>query len=223
MTISITVSGHASDQFAPERAHVSLSVVSQGPDREAAVNAVATSHTRLSGELTHLAEDDSVSEWSSGSVSTYSYRPRNNDGEELAVVQVTNVALAATFADLSALSPAIDRWLRDPLISVRHIRWSLTEPNRRAHEADIRRTAVEHAVEKAQAYADALGAGQVEAVEIADTGMLPSEGSAGGPAVYAGAPAGFARTGSAAPDAVELRPQDIHLSVSVDARFTAAT
>lgn len=221
MTISITVSGSAEATYPPERARVTLAIAATRSDRDTATNDVAKVQTRLRGELTELESSGTITEWASGSVSSYSFRPRDNKGKELAPEHVARVSVEATFADLEAISPAVDRWLRDPLISMNHIHWHLTRESRHQRAAEVRRTAVEDAVEKAQGYADALGAGQVEPAEIADEGMLAQTEQFGGPVqAYAmAAPAGMPR--GAEGETIELSPKDITLQVSVDARFTA--
>jgi uncharacterized protein YggE len=84
---------------------------------------------------------------------------------------------------------------------------------------EVRNGAVQDAVTRAQQYADALGLGVIRPVAVADAGMLAgtssSTGGPGGPQLRA-----MAGIGGAAPE-VELMPQDIEVSVQVDARFVA--
>ncbi|GAB3301846.1 DUF541 domain-containing protein [Epidermidibacterium keratini] len=221
MTMTITVAGSASATYPPERARVSLSVRAARPERETATSEVATVQTRLRGELTELESSGALTTWSSGNVSSYSYRPWDRDGNQLDTEHVAQVEIEATFADLEAISPAVDRWLRDPLVTMHDVYWHLTKDSRHRRSAEVRRTAVEDAVMKAQAYADALGAGTVEPVEIADQGMLQRGTPAAGPrqAYAMAAPGG--PPGGSAPDAIELSPKNITLRVSVEARFSA--
>lgn len=223
MTISITVSGSADATYPPERARVSLTVRAARSERETAASEVATAQARLRDELTELESRGVLTTWSSGNVASYSYRPWDRDGNQLDPEHVAQVGIEATFADLEAISPAVDRWLRDPLVSMHDVYWHLTKDSRRQRSAEVRRTAVEDAVMKAQAYADALGAGAVEPVEIADQGMLQRGTPGAGPRqAYAMAAPGGA-PGGPAPEAIELSPKDITLRVSVEARFSAQT
>ena len=76
--------------------------------------------------------------------------------------------------------------------------------------------AVDDAVAKAQAYADAVGRGPVRAIQLADPDMLSNSAEPMSRMMVTGAPA----AGGAAPT-LELRAEDIHIAVSVDARFVA--
>jgi uncharacterized protein YggE len=77
---------------------------------------------------------------------------------------------------------------------------------------------VQDAARRAQEYADALGLGKVRPVAIADAGML-----GGGLRPMAGGGAEYMRMASAKDSGgeLELSPEDIEVSVEVDARFVA--
>jgi uncharacterized protein len=84
---------------------------------------------------------------------------------------------------------------------------------------NARSEAVRDSVPRAQQYADALGLGEIRPIAVADAGML-----APGPQPHTGAGPGYLRAAAAAPMGrvdVELAPQDIEVSVAVDARFEA--
>ena len=79
--------------------------------------------------------------------------------------------------------------------------------------------AVAVAVERAIAYASALGRTTVVPIEIADLGLL------GEHRPEQPAPRMFARAATAAdaaPPAVDFRPDDIVVTAAVEARFTAS-
>ena len=80
----------------------------------------------------------------------------------------------------------------------------------------MRRDAVDEAVTKGQAYADAVGRGPVEVVRLSDPGMDDTPVYSG-PQVMA-APA---RARGAGGPSVELRPEDITISVEVEAKMLA--
>ena len=83
--------------------------------------------------------------------------------------------------------------------------------------ADARRQAVLDARERAEAYAAALGLSDLKPLALADAGMLGDRlsGPAGDEmAMYAAAKAGG--------QVVEFQPEDVSVTVSVDARFVAS-
>ena len=125
----------------------------------------------------------------------------------------TRIGVEATFVDFEKLSEFVDRWIGADDVEVSRVSWAVTEENRRAFERDLRRLAVDDAVDKAQAYADAVGRGPVVATQLADPNMLAEPRPM--PMMRAAAPMGD--TGPS----IELRPEDIEIVVAVDARFAA--
>ena len=98
--------------------------------------------------------------------------------------------------------------------------WQLSPETRARVERDVATDAVAAAVERATAYASAIGLTQVTPVQIADLGLL------NGGAPEAPAPRMFARAAmamdAAPPAAVDFRPDDIVVTAAVEARFSAA-
>ena len=84
-------------------------------------------------------------------------------------------------------------------------------------ERETAARAVAVAVDRATAYATALGKRTVTPLEVADARLLSGDGT---PPVAA--PRMFARAASAdvAPSAVEFRPDDVVVTAAVEARFT---
>ncbi|TXJ04018.1 MAG: SIMPL domain-containing protein, partial [Aeromicrobium sp.] len=99
-------------------------------------------------------------------------------------------------------------------VEVGGIEWNVMPQNRVEYEAEIRREAVLDAIAKAQAYADAIGAGQVEATHLSDPGMLGSE-----PQMPRAMMAAMAD--SLASGGFELVPAEIVVRADVDAHFKA--
>jgi uncharacterized protein YggE len=92
--------------------------------------------------------------------------------------------------------------------------WDVLERSRRVHEAELRRAAVDDAVNRAQTYADALRRGRVVPSRIADAGLLDG----GGPRPYA------MKLESAVADtdgSLQLTPQPVLIRVAVEAGFVA--
>ncbi|WP_454138391.1 SIMPL domain-containing protein [Microbacterium paulum] len=95
--------------------------------------------------------------------------------------------------------------------------WQLTPETNARVERETAARAVAVAVDRATAYATALGKRTVTPLEVADAGLLSGDGT---PPVAA--PRMFARAASAdvAPSAVEFRPDDVVVTAAVEARFT---
>lgn len=217
MGLQITVRGSAQQRHAPERAILRMAVVVEGEDRAIVVDEAAAVQEPLADQLRSLADRGAVAAWSSDQVQVYSRRPWNGGVESSSVVHTARLHVTAEFADVERLSGFLGHWSALEGVEVVGLDWDVTGENRRRYEADVRKAAVDDAVVKAQAYADAVGRGRVTAVELADPGMLEGEGAAVPPV-----PMTLAR--SAAPGegaGPALEPEEIVIGVEVDARFQA--
>lgn len=212
--LEIVVRGHASGRYTAQRAMLSLTADFSGTDRDEVYRSAVGVQERVTAALTELEGSDAVSTWHSDSVHVWSYRPVDPKGRPRDLLYVTQIRISAEFVDFERLSAFIDEWAGVEGIDIGGVRWDVTDESRRTHERELRKLAVDDAVSKAQAYADAVGRGPVVAVQLADPDMLPSD-----PGPMRAMVAGAAPGGSA--PALELRARDIEISVSVDARFVA--
>jgi uncharacterized protein YggE len=130
-------------------------------------------------------------------------------------VHVAKVHVRAEFTDFERLSAFLDYWSGVDGVEIGGVVWDVSAKNRRLYEAEVRKSAVDDAVAKAQSYANAVRRGKVVAAQIADPGMLA------GPAesLPAFAPASFGHD-SVGPE-LNLTPEEIVVRVDVDARFLA--
>lgn len=175
----------------------------------------------MKASVTRLQTGDPapITWWSAGQLRTWSQRPWHKDGKQLPMVHHAGVDIDVKFRDFDALS----RWVGEHVsgtggFRVAQVVWALTAARRDALFADARTRAVRDAVARAQQYADALELGAVRPVAIADAGMLaaqvlPESGHGGTFLRAAASPAGGGD--------VELLPEDIEVSATVDARFLA--
>ena len=152
--------------------------------------------------------------WSADSVRVVAERPWNPEGKQSELVQHARMAVRAEFQDVVELSVFIAEVSANELVEVGSVVWDVTSENRRLFTADVRAEAVADAVAKAQAYADAIGAGPVEATHLADPGMLADNSPS---------PRVMMAMASAASDAPGMTfvPDDITIRCEVDARFKA--
>lgn len=220
MPTEITVRGTFSTFQSPERATVHASIAFEGPEMEPTYERVARDLEAVKASITPLktGDDGAVTWWSAEQLRTWSTRPWNSDGVQLPLVHHASVAIEVKFRDFASLS----RWVGNHVANtdgfrVSQIEWALTAKRRKELQRQARTRAVEEAVVKAREYAEALGLGAIRPVAIADAGMLgtnlrPEVGADVAPMRVAAAPRG-------APPEVELKPQDIEVSSTVDARF----
>lgn len=218
MTLDITVRGSAEQHHPAERAFVSLAAAIEGPDKQQAFADAVAIQDPLSGQLKDLVELQAVHTWSSDQVRVFSHRPWDGDGRRGATVHVARVQVRAEFTDFERLSGFLDYWSGVDGVEVGGISWDVSAKNRRTYEAEVRKSAVDDAVSKAQAYANAVRRGKVVAVQIADPGMLAGPGE--GAAVPMSKAASFGLADGPGAE-LDLTPEEIVIRVEVDARFRA--
>jgi uncharacterized protein len=218
MSIEITVRGHFSTFRSPERVTVHTAVGYEGPSMEPVYQQVARDLEILKASITPLkTASGPVTWWSADQLRTWSHRPWNEDGEQLPLVHHATIGVAVKFRDFGVMS----RWVAEHTediegFRVNNFNWALTSKHRDQLTKEVRTNAVRAAVDRAQQYADALGLGTVRPVAIADAGMLGAESN---PMSRHGGD--FLLAESVGSSSVELQPEDIEVSASVDARFIA--
>ena len=99
-------------------------------------------------------------------------RPWNSEGKQLALVHYASVEFTATFTDFASLSWWVTDVAEREGVQVDGITWRLTPATAKATEADVAAQAVKVAVERATAYAGAIGLTSITPLEIADLGLL---------------------------------------------------
>jgi len=215
--VVITVRGESSARVRAEEAAVRVTVSTDGPARGPVVErAQERAASVQDGLVAHLRSGE-VSEWSSARVSVWSDRPWNNEGAQLPLVHHAAVELSATFTDAGALS----WWLGDVAesddVQVTAVEWRLSPTTRARVEREVAADAVHVAVERATAYADALGLASVSAVEIADAGLLAAQPEQPTPF----SPRLMAASAPAGGPSFSLQPPEIVVTSVVEGRFRA--
>lgn len=219
--VTITVRGEHETRVLPEEAVAHLSVRAEGPERGAVVERIAALAAPLREELTTRKDAEGVTDWSSQRVSVWANRPWNNEGKQLALVHYASVEITATFTDFAALSWWISDVAERDGVQVDNVTWRLTPATAKSMEADVAAQAVQVAVDRATAYASAIGLASLTPLEIADLGLLTdaSPGPAPAPKMMRAVAMGAMDSGGA--PAVELQPEDIVVTAAVEARFSA--
>ena len=221
--VTITVRGEHEARVAPEEAVARVSVRAEGRERGPVVERIAALTAPLRDDLAARKDAGGLSDWSSQHVSVWANRPWNNEGKQLAVVHYASVELTATFTDFAALSWWVSDIAERDGVQVDGVTWRLTPATARTTEAEVAAHAVKVAVDRATAYAGAIGLTELTPLEIADLGLLThaAETASPAPKMMRAMAFGAADAGSSGP-AVELQPEDIVVTAAVEARFAAS-
>lgn len=217
--MEITVSGRAEASLPPERATLHLTASFESSDRVSVVAATTELAGRLDTDVAMLraGDDGPVTSSSVQPIQTSSWVPWA-DGEPKAPRYRASVDLQVTFRDFRELSRFSTRWGEEQGVQLAHVDWALTGATREHWETELLERAVGRATSRARVIARAAGLTTVELLEVADPGMLGGSRGAGPEAGFAMA----ARAKFAEPsEGIDLRPADVVLSASVDARLRA--
>jgi uncharacterized protein len=223
MTTTITVQGTHVAWFDAERATVEVSAAFDGPKREEVFARATQTAAEVTAEITPLHDPAAgpITWWSSDRVNVWSDRPWNHDGKRLPLVYHATIGIRAKFSDFEALSRFVEKLAVMEGVNVGGIAWDLTDERRKAVTDDVRRRAVQDAVEKASTYASAAGVGAPSVIAVADPGMLgDGHGGGIGPAPLMERMSFKAQAmdaGGGAP--LALSPEQIQVATSVDVRF----
>lgn len=214
----ISVQGSHTAWYPAERASVSLSVSADGAERDAVVAAATAAAETVRATIEPLHAAGTISWWSADSLRVWSERPWNQNGEQLDPVHYAALDLTAKFGDFSALSSWIEEVVRVDHVTVAGIQWTLTDAKITTVTAEVRSRAVKDAVAKASVYAQSIGLGSVTATAIADPGML---GNGASPAPGFEPRMAMKMDSAAGGGGIALKPEQIQVSATVDARFIA--
>lgn len=218
--VTITVRGEHEARVAPEEAVAHLTVRAEGPERGPVVEQIAALAAPLREDLAARKDAGALVDWSSQRVSVWANRPWNNEGKQLALVHYASVEITATFSDFAVMS----WWLTDVAerdgVQVDTVTWRLTPATSKAAESEVAAQAVGVAVDRATAYAAALGLANLTPLEIADVGLLSRSSDSPAPAPKMMRAMAMSMDAGSAP-AVELQPEDIVVTAAVEARFVA--
>jgi len=217
--VVITVRGEHEVRAAPEEGVVRISVRAEGHERGPVVERIASLADPIRGDLAARREQGTLRDWSSQRVAVWANRPWNSEGKQLSLVHYASVEFIATFTDFAAMSWWVADLAERDGIQIDEVTWQLTRATAQRAEADVAAAAVRAAVDRATAYAAAIGLATVTPLEIADVGLLTRNDSSPSPAPAMMRAAFAADAGGGA--GIELQPEDIVVTAAVEARFTA--
>lgn len=218
----ITVQGHFTAWYPAERATVQLTVGFDGARRATVLASASAAVATLTESVKALHDPDTgpVTWWASDRIRVWAHRPWNNEGKQLPPVHNAAIGVTVKFKDFDALADWLTEAATVPGVQVNNIEWALTEAKRTSVTTEVRSRAVKDAADKARIFAQAIGLGKVDAVAIADPGMLGVSGSGDSASPMMRASAMKMADSSGAP--LDFTPEDIEVSASVDARFEAS-
>lgn len=211
--VTITVRGTHQERIAPEQAVAHVSVRAEGAERGPVVELLSARSAPVGADLTARQAQGSLVQWSSQRIVVWTERPWS-DGRRLAPVHHASIEFTAVFGDALSLSWWLGEVAERDGVEVGAIHWRLTPETARQVERAVAARAVEVAVDRATAYAAAIGRDEVVPVEIADAGLLGGGDATPAPQMV---PAALARDAGA--PAFDMRPADITVAATVEARF----
>lgn len=204
---TIVVRGEALREVPPEQAVVSVTTSARDRDRDAVLARLAERSTELRAVVD--AYGTAIERRETGALQVY---PELKRGSEKVVAYTGSVVTTVTVTDFEGLGELLLRLAGLDYASVSGPWWRL-RPGSRAG-AEVRKAAVDDALQRAREYAEAVGARVDRLVEIADEG-------AGGMRPMAMRSAAFSAQGEAAPTLeVDPQPQTVHSSVTVRVTIT---
>jgi len=215
--VIVTVRGEHERRVAPEFAEIQVVVRVDGPERGPVVEAATRRAEPLTDDLIAAQRSGEVVEYSSGRISVWAERPWNSEGRQLPPVHHAAIEISATYRDFGALSWWIGEIADVDGVEIASVGWTLSPETRVRVEQEVAAEAVDVAVQRASAYASALGLSTVAAREVADVGLLDGHGeTASAPKMMR------AMAADSSGPAVKLQPADILVTAAVDARFAAS-
>lgn len=214
--VLIAVHGIASRFLPAERGTVHLSIEFEHEDRATAVQQAAMLHGRFIAEATAWVESGAATWWGSAQVWVRAEHRHEGAAQTLRTLQLASAGVQVRFQDFAALSTWILEAGSVPGVSVDQVVWEVTRAHRAAAERALRVEAVGDAIERAEAYASAIGGGGVALQAVWEEGLRPSE-SQQQPRW------GAQRLSNRTDDGFDLRPGDIEIGASVTADFAVET
>lgn len=213
--VLIAVHGSASRFLPAERGTVRLSIGLEHDDRATVVQQVGLLHERFVADAKSFVHAGAATWWGSDQVRVRPERRYLKDSETHRWVQVASADVRVRFRDFDALSSWVEQAGSAAGASIDGVDWTVTEQHRAHAQREVRVEAVQDAVQRAEAYASAIGGTGVTLQAVWEPGLRPNV--SGG---FDGGGGGMARAmAMKSGGGLELRPDDIELAAEVTADF----
>ncbi len=217
-----SVQGHATRHQPAERGTIRLTVQFRGENRASVLAHAARVHTDLVDRAKAHVASGAATWWGSQAVLAWAFDEWDKPSPNVDQVKVRRFRAGADaqvkFQDFAALAAWAAEVAAIEGVAVNGITWALTDARRDALQRDVRADAARDSVERARAYADALGYGDVRLLALFEDGLRPHVSGGGGGIGMSmrGAPPASGST-----KAFEMRPDDIVVTAAVTADFEA--
>ncbi|MGV8846534.1 SIMPL domain-containing protein [Tessaracoccus sp.] len=216
--MQITAVGHAHASFPPERATLHMRLGAEGSEKHAVLEHTTILVQGFSAAVAQMkALTPSPTTWSAvAPIGTRSWRPWS-EGGSLPLRHAADCLVQLMFRDFQALARFMDQWGGRDGVTIDSVGWSLTEPRREVEDERVLTQAVLQARARATTMARAAGEQGVRFLELADRGLLHDNPPEDGFPIHA---ASFRAGAAGGNEGITIAPEDVHLNVTVHARFT---
>ncbi|MDQ1531380.1 MAG: uncharacterized protein QOE37_1485 [Microbacteriaceae bacterium] len=213
--VLIAVSGSATRFLPAERGTVHLTIALEHDDRAAVLREVSELHGRFVADAKSFVHAGTATWWGSDQVRVRPERRYLKDSETYTWVQVAAAEVRVKFRDFDALSAWVERAGTETGVSIAGIEWAVTQKRRTEVQREVRVEAVLDAMQRAEAYASAIGSSGITLQALWEPGLRPNAG-----ATDQGGYVTRAMAASGNYSSMELRPDDIEISAAISADFT---
>lgn len=216
--MQITVSATAESKLAPTRATVVARVQAQGESAARAIESAKQDCATITQSVESAQAQNALDTWSQAALTTWSNRPWKDDGTQGDPVFYASVLYTITFVDFTALAEWLASVGEIDTVNIDQVTWRLSDAEVEEATEVVQAQAVTRAHEKAETYARAAGYDSVCFTELADIGLLNNGGATpfGDQGPIMARSAMFKESSG-----LEVRPEDVVISASVHARFSA--
>ncbi|MGC5165843.1 SIMPL domain-containing protein [Luteimicrobium sp. DT211] len=218
----IAVEGRATRFHRAERGTVTVSVAFSGDSREVALDLAQRAHADLVADAKAHVGEGRATWWGADGVAAWTYHEWVKPKPHLDAQKVRRFRAGSSvrvkFSDFAALSAWSASVVQRSGIDLDGVDWALTDATRIGLTREVRRAAALDARDRAAEYASALGLSEPRLVTFYEAGLRPHVGSRQGPALVALRGAAAGGSGDAG---LELRPDDIEVTVAVSADYEA--
>lgn len=231
--LEIHISGTSSVAYRPERGTLAITVKSSGPEQQPVSAEVTNTSNELNKGFKELSPkletgvatpEAAVTTFSSKHLRTWSTTPTDQNNNSLPPIYHATISFNVVFRDFEKLNEVAGMLASYPKVQIDSVNWDLTEATQKELGSETRKEAIRDAITKANDYAEVVGV-KVVPVEIRDQG----QGTSGTnlfmscAAPRTGGLFGATRSENDVVETtpIDLNPQDVRYSGSVDVRFEA--
>ncbi|MBK8446068.1 MAG: SIMPL domain-containing protein [Micropruina sp.] len=224
--MEISVQASHDETVQPEIGRLHASARAEATDKADVLRKATQAVNTLHEQFKRLHESGTVAEIVVRPISTSSWRPIVK-GKQQPPLFRASAQVWADFTDFAALADVAAQFGGVEGVQLDWVEWRLTDETRQRLETLCLARAVDKARDRATVMAQAAGAGEVSFAQLSDPGLLgePPSVRRAFAAAEAAPMAMMGRAGAKMADdvlsGIELQPEDLTVSVVVQARLTA--